>query len=163
MVNTNLTRVSCHLYLEMYFKIVHRRCVVRRFLSIFFVLVTAFLKVVHDFWSLLFSGAGAEKLLKFKKWFWSIVEKMSNSDRQDLVSVFGIAIVHPLRCLISASGEFFDRIVQSPRRSSKYSDVRLISTFFSAFGNVFKHSLSCSIYYMKHSRRIVFVLTWGFK
>lgn len=30
-------------------------------------------------------GAGAEKLLKFKKWFWSIVEKMSNSDRQDLV------------------------------------------------------------------------------
>ena len=51
-------------------------------------LVTAFLKVVHDFWSLLFSGAGAEKLLKFKKWFWSIVEKMSNSDRQDLVSVF---------------------------------------------------------------------------
>lgn len=51
------------------------------------VLATAFLKVLHDFLSLLFSGAGAEKLLKFKKWFWSIVEKMSNSDRQDLVSV----------------------------------------------------------------------------
>ena len=49
-------------------------------------LVIAFLKVVRDFWSLLFSGAGAEKLLKFKKWFWSIVEKTSNSDRQDLVS-----------------------------------------------------------------------------
>ncbi|KXJ14915.1 E3 ubiquitin-protein ligase UBR5 [Exaiptasia diaphana] len=30
-------------------------------------------------------GAGAEKLLKFKKWFWSIVEKMSNSERQDMV------------------------------------------------------------------------------
>ncbi|XP_048590266.1 E3 ubiquitin-protein ligase UBR5-like isoform X2 [Nematostella vectensis] len=30
-------------------------------------------------------GAGAEKLLKFKKWFWSIVEKMSNTERQDLV------------------------------------------------------------------------------
>ena len=65
-------------------------------------LVTAFLKVVYDFWSLLFSGAGAEKLLKFKKWFWSIVEKMSNSDRQDLVSVF----VHLLRCLISAFGKY---------------------------------------------------------
>lgn len=37
--------------------------------------------------SLLSVGAGAEKLLKFKKWFWSIVEKMSNSDRQDLVSI----------------------------------------------------------------------------
>lgn len=31
-------------------------------------------------------GAGAEKLLKFKKWFWSIVEKMTSADRQDLVS-----------------------------------------------------------------------------
>ena len=50
-------------------------------------LVTGYLKVVHDFWFLLFSGAGAEKLLKFKKWLWSITEKMSNSDRQDLVSV----------------------------------------------------------------------------
>ncbi|XP_068706016.1 E3 ubiquitin-protein ligase UBR5-like [Montipora foliosa] len=30
-------------------------------------------------------GAGADKLLKFKKWFWSIVEKMTNKDRQDLV------------------------------------------------------------------------------
>jgi len=51
---------------------------------------------VHDFWSLLFSGAGAEKLLKFKKWFWSIVEKMSNSDRQDLVSVFEKSYSTPL-------------------------------------------------------------------
>ena len=59
----------------------------RRFLSGFLVLVTAFLKVLYDFLSLLLPGAGAEKLLKFKKWFWSIVEKMSNSDRQDLVSV----------------------------------------------------------------------------
>ena len=34
------------------------------------------------------TGAGAEKLLKFKKWFWSIVEKMNNSERQDLVSAY---------------------------------------------------------------------------
>lgn len=57
----------------------------------FFLLVID--EVVHDLWSLLFSGAGAEKLLKFKKWFWSIVEKMSNSDRQDLVSVLIKAIL----------------------------------------------------------------------
>ena len=31
-------------------------------------------------------GAGADKLLKFKKWFWSIVEKMSSGERKDLVS-----------------------------------------------------------------------------
>lgn len=39
----------------------------------------------HRNWSSLSSGAGADKLLKFKKWFWSIVEKMTNADRQDLV------------------------------------------------------------------------------
>lgn len=37
-----------------------------------------------------FSGAGADKLLKFKKWFWSIVEKMTIADRQDLVRVLSI-------------------------------------------------------------------------
>ena len=42
-------------------------------------------KIVQNCFFLPFSGAGADKLLKFKKWFWSIVEKMSNTDRQDLV------------------------------------------------------------------------------
>ncbi|KAJ7338019.1 hypothetical protein JRQ81_010545 [Phrynocephalus forsythii] len=32
------------------------------------------------------SGENAEKLLQFKRWFWSIVEKMSMTERQDLVS-----------------------------------------------------------------------------
>jgi E3 ubiquitin-protein ligase EDD1 len=32
------------------------------------------------------AGAGSEKLLKFKKWFWSILEKMPMAQRQDLVS-----------------------------------------------------------------------------
>ncbi|XP_067616130.1 E3 ubiquitin-protein ligase hyd isoform X2 [Eurosta solidaginis] len=31
------------------------------------------------------SSEGSDKLLKFKKWFWSIVEKMDTSERQDLV------------------------------------------------------------------------------
>uniref|UniRef100_A0A9J8AZF7 E3 ubiquitin-protein ligase UBR5 n=1 Tax=Cyprinus carpio carpio TaxID=630221 RepID=A0A9J8AZF7_CYPCA len=31
------------------------------------------------------SGENAEKLLQFKRWFWSIVEKMSMTERQDLV------------------------------------------------------------------------------
>lgn len=31
-------------------------------------------------------GENAEKLLQFKRWFWSIVEKMSMTERQDLVS-----------------------------------------------------------------------------
>lgn len=66
-------------------------CLVSPFSPSFFLLVID--EVVHDLWSLLFSGAGAEKLLKFKKWFWSIVEKMSNSDRQDLVSVLIKAIL----------------------------------------------------------------------
>lgn len=32
------------------------------------------------------AGENAEKLLQFKRWFWSIVEKMSMTERQDLVS-----------------------------------------------------------------------------
>lgn len=32
------------------------------------------------------TGENAEKLLQFKRWFWSIVEKMSMTERQDLVS-----------------------------------------------------------------------------
>ncbi|XP_014675920.1 PREDICTED: E3 ubiquitin-protein ligase UBR5-like [Priapulus caudatus] len=31
------------------------------------------------------SGESGEKLLRFKRWFWSIVEKMNNQERQDLV------------------------------------------------------------------------------
>lgn len=37
---------------------------------------------------LLFTGAGSEKLLKFKKWFWSILEKMPMAHRQELVSYY---------------------------------------------------------------------------
>jgi len=32
------------------------------------------------------SGESNERLLKFKRWLWSIVEKMSHIERQDLVS-----------------------------------------------------------------------------
>lgn len=32
------------------------------------------------------SGESSERLLKFKRWLWSIVEKMSHIERQDLVS-----------------------------------------------------------------------------
>lgn len=33
------------------------------------------------------SSESSDKLIKFKRWLWSIVEKMSNVERQDLVSV----------------------------------------------------------------------------
>lgn len=33
------------------------------------------------------SGSTSEKILKFKRWLWSIVEKMSNLERQDLVRI----------------------------------------------------------------------------
>lgn len=32
------------------------------------------------------SNESSEKLLKFKRWLWSVVEKMTNLERQDLVS-----------------------------------------------------------------------------
>lgn len=32
------------------------------------------------------SSESGEKLIKFKRWLWSIVEKMTNLERQDLVS-----------------------------------------------------------------------------
>ena len=32
-------------------------------------------------------GENADKLLQFKRWFWSIVEKMSMTERQDLVGL----------------------------------------------------------------------------
>lgn len=34
------------------------------------------------------SSESGDKLLKFKRWLWSIVEKMSNVERQDLVSSY---------------------------------------------------------------------------
>jgi len=37
------------------------------------------------------SNETSDKLLKFKRWLWSIVEKMSNAERQDLVSGAGEA------------------------------------------------------------------------
>lgn len=33
------------------------------------------------------SSESGEKLIKFKRWLWSIVEKMTNLERQDLVSL----------------------------------------------------------------------------
>lgn len=32
------------------------------------------------------SGESSERLVKFKRWLWSIVDKMSHIERQDLVS-----------------------------------------------------------------------------
>lgn len=34
------------------------------------------------------SGESTERLVKFKRWLWSIVEKMSHVERQDLVRIF---------------------------------------------------------------------------
>lgn len=31
------------------------------------------------------SGEGSEKVQRFKKWFWSTIEKMNPNERQDLV------------------------------------------------------------------------------
>lgn len=39
------------------------------------------------------TGENADKLLQFKRWFWSIVEKMSMTERQDLVSLFLIVSI----------------------------------------------------------------------
>ena len=43
------------------------------------------------------AGEGGDKVQRFKKWFWSIVEKMSPSERQDLVCVVSLLS----RCLAS--------------------------------------------------------------
>ena len=32
------------------------------------------------------SSEGGEKLARFRRWFWSVVERMTNAERQDLVS-----------------------------------------------------------------------------
>ena len=39
------------------------------------------------------SGESGERLVKFKRWLWSIVEKMSHIERQDLVSKSFIALL----------------------------------------------------------------------
>ena len=43
------------------------------------------------------AGEGGDRVQRFKKWFWSIVEKMSPSERQDLVCVVSLLS----RCLAS--------------------------------------------------------------
>ena len=35
-----------------------------------------------------FPGEGQDKLAKFKKWFWSILENMTSKQKQDLVSFY---------------------------------------------------------------------------
>jgi len=40
------------------------------------------------------SDEGSDKIQRFKKWFWSIVEKMSPSERQDLVSRVSSVIIN---------------------------------------------------------------------
>lgn len=39
------------------------------------------------------AGENAEKLLQFKRWFWSIVEKMSMTERQDLVRHYSLKLL----------------------------------------------------------------------
>ena len=38
--------------------------------------------------SVVLTGEGGEKVQRFKKWFWSVLEKMTNIERQDLVSIY---------------------------------------------------------------------------
>ena len=38
---------------------------------------------------------GGDKVQRFKKWFWSIIEKMSPSERQDLVGAVIFLTVKP--------------------------------------------------------------------
>jgi E3 ubiquitin-protein ligase EDD1 len=39
------------------------------------------------------SNESSDKLLKFKRWLWSVVEKMSNLERQDLVRTLNRPVV----------------------------------------------------------------------
>lgn len=50
------------------------------------------------------SSEGSDKLLKFKRWFWSIVEKMNTLERQDLVRNY----MHMPWCIVT-SIKIFDR------------------------------------------------------
>lgn len=52
-----------------------------------------------DLWFVKFAGENAEKLLQFKRWFWSIVEKMSMTERQDLVRHYYLQLlIFQLEC-----------------------------------------------------------------
>lgn len=59
------------------------------------------------------SGENAEKLLQFKRWFWSIVEKMSMTERQDLVGRFCISLININSCKCVADG---NALVRDARR-----------------------------------------------
>lgn len=52
-----------------------------------------FVDIFHEqTFTLDLTGENADKLLQFKRWFWSIVEKMSMTERQDLVSLLSVAL-----------------------------------------------------------------------
>lgn len=38
------------------------------------------------------SGESSERLVKFKRWLWSIVDKMTHLERQDLVSSYYLSL-----------------------------------------------------------------------
>ena len=38
------------------------------------------------------SGENSDRVQQFKRWFWSVVEKMNNIERQDLVSTISKAL-----------------------------------------------------------------------
>lgn len=44
------------------------------------------------------AGENADKLLQFKRWFWSIVEKMSMTERQDLVRLLSVTLLFKYTC-----------------------------------------------------------------
>lgn len=44
------------------------------------------------------AGENADKLLQFKRWFWSIVEKMSMTERQDLVRLLSVTLFFKYTC-----------------------------------------------------------------
>uniref|UniRef100_A0A8C2CXR6 Ubiquitin protein ligase E3 component n-recognin 5 n=1 Tax=Cyprinus carpio TaxID=7962 RepID=A0A8C2CXR6_CYPCA len=67
------------------------------------------------------SGENAEKLLQFKRWFWSIVEKMSMTERQDLLhfdmnSCKPVILILSLRHLLSDGAAFTTQSCSSLRR-----------------------------------------------
>lgn len=64
------------------------------------------------------SSESGDKLLKFKRWLWSIVEKMSNLERQDLVSFWIIEkkvwvtkryVINKIHLIWKIAGLFLDR------------------------------------------------------
>lgn len=53
------------------------------------------------------SSEGSDKLLKFKRWFWSIVEKMNTLERQDLVKKRSYTIIYIILILIPPPKVYF--------------------------------------------------------